>query len=229
MIATHTPNGGAVELDQRELDRRDVLALTQYLTVLDDLPEVAGDENHYIVVSESGREYVVDAGEGSCSCPDYRYRDVRCKHVRRVEFATGERPIPAGIDFDPDLGRHVGGPGWGDPDDEFPVGAVVRDRRHDRSGRMRVVGVLEERADEYAIDPGRTVADYNPAIDPADRVVEVVFEGDLDRHVPGWRTWAAADLPARLEAYCEEWDVDVRIYAFPHSRIERVYPNSRDG
>lgn len=222
MIASHTTNGGT-ELGQHELDRRDELALTQYLTVLDDLPPVAGDDDRYVVVSESGATYVVDLGEGTCTCPDYRYRGGRCKHLRRVEFATGKRPIPVGVDaVDPDLGRHVGGPRWENPADAFPVGAVVRDRHRERSGRMRVLRVLDERADEYEIDPGRTVADYNPGGDPADHVVEVVFEGDLDRHVPGWRGWAADELPDRLDAYRGEWSVDVRTYAFPHSRIERL-------
>lgn len=224
MIATHNTTGGA-ELEQRELDRRDELALTQYLTVLDDLPAVADDDERYVVVSESGAEYVVDAREGTCTCPDYSYRGAHCKHLRRVEFATGERSVPAGIDtIDPDLGRHVGGPGWEDPADEFPVGAVVRDRNLERGGRMRVLRILDERADEYEIDPGQTVADYNPGIDPTDRVIEVVFEGDLDRYVPGWRGWAATDLPDQLEAYSKEWGVDVRTYAFPHSRIETVSP-----
>ncbi|GAB7095199.1 hypothetical protein JCM30237_23520 [Halolamina litorea] len=223
MIATDTTNG-ATESGQRELDRRDELALTQYLTVIDDLPAVAGDDDRYVVVSESGAAYVVDLGASTCTCPDYRYRGGRCKHIRRVEFATGERPIPPWVEgVDPDLGRHVGGPGWGDPEAEFPPGAAVRDRHTDRGGLMRVIRVLDEHADEYEINAGRTVADYNPDNDPAERVVEVVFEGDLDRHVAGWRQWAPADLPARLDAYCREWGVAVRTYAFPHGRIKRAF------
>lgn len=218
MSATRTASVGT------DLDRRDVLALTQYLTVLDDLPPVDGHEDRYVVVSESGSEYLVDRRIGTCSCPDYRYRRVRCKHVRRVEFATGARAIPAGIDgVDPDIGRHV----HATDDDgtdlaaEFPTGAVVRDQDDD-GGLMRVLRVLDARADEYEIEPGRTVADCNPDSDPADAVVEVVYEGDLDRHVPGWREWDAADLSSELAAYREEWGVDVRTYAFPHGRIEVV-------
>lgn len=218
MSATRTTNVSA------ELDRRDVLALTQYLTVLDDLPPVDGHEDQYVVVSESGSEYFVDLRDGSCSCPDYRYRGGRCKHIRRVEFATGARAIPAGIDgVDPDIGRHLHGPVSGNTNlaDEFPTGAVVRDHK-DAGGRMRVLHVLDAHADEYEIEPGRTVADWNPDSDPADYVVEVVYEGDLDRHVPGWHEWAAADLPSELAAYRAEWGVDVRTYAFPHSRLEVV-------
>jgi len=218
MSATRTTNVGV------ELDRRDVLALTQYLTVLDDLPRVDGNEDRYVVISESGSEYLVDRRDGSCSCPDYRYREVRCKHIRRVEFATGARPIPAGIDgVDPDLGRHIHAPEDSDTDlaAEFPTGAVVRDH-DDHGGLMRVLRVRYARADIYEIEPGTTVADCNPDSDPADYVVEVVYEGDLDRKVPGWREWPAADLSSELAAYREEWGVDVRTYAFPHSRIEVV-------
>lgn len=220
MSATRTTNVGV------ELDRRDVLALTQYLTVLDNLPPVDDYEDRYVVVSESGAEYLVDLREGTCTCPDYRYRGGRCKHVRRVEFATGAREIPRWVDgVDPDLGRHLHDPADGGPRfvTEFPVGSVVRDCRHvERGGRMRVLRELDVRADEHEIRPGRTVADYNPGGDPADHVVEVAYEGDLDRHVPGWREWAVDDLPTELERYREDWDVDVRTYAFPSGRLEIV-------
>ena len=208
------------------LDTRDVLALTQYLTVLDDLPQVADDEDRYVVVSESGGAYLVDVRAGTCTCPDYRFRGNRCKHIRRVEFATGERAIPPGLEgVDPDIGRHLHGSERRDAlADVFPVGAVVRDSRdtNGRGGRMRVLRVLGVRADEYEIWPGTTVAEYDPRSDPADRVVEVVFEGELDRRVPGWREWAPEDLPEKLRAYHEEWRVDVRTYAYPSSRIDVV-------
>ena len=93
-----------------QLDQRDADALTQYLTVLDDVGLARDAPGLYVVVSESGSEYLVDAREETCSCPDHRYRDIRCKHIRRTEFATGRREIPAWVDddaVDPDLGRHV--------------------------------------------------------------------------------------------------------------------------
>jgi hypothetical protein len=93
-----------------DLDERDVRALTQYLTVLDDYDRARGADDLYMVVSQSGDEYLVDARAGRCECPDHEYRGVRCKHLRRVAFATGERPIPAGVDLDAvddQLGRHV--------------------------------------------------------------------------------------------------------------------------
>ena len=96
--------------DAAQLDQHDVRALTQYLTVLEDLPRVDGADDLYVVVSESGSSYLVDAREGACECADHRYRDVECKHIRRVAFATGRREIPEWVDedaIDPDLGRHV--------------------------------------------------------------------------------------------------------------------------
>lgn len=91
-----------------DLDERDIRALTQYLTVLEDQGRVCGADDLYLVVSQSGSEYLVDARERTCECPDHEYRGVHCKHQRRVEFATGERPIPDGInDVDPSLGEHV--------------------------------------------------------------------------------------------------------------------------
>lgn len=95
------------------IDERDRRALEQYLSVLDDLGRARGADDLYMVVSESGSEYLVDVrGAGSCECPDATYRDVTCKHQRRVKFATGLRPVPAGIDpadVDDQLGVHVDG------------------------------------------------------------------------------------------------------------------------
>jgi len=66
--------------------------------------------NVYSVTTQSGSEYRVDALEARCTCPDHQYRKARCKHIRRVAFATGERPIPECVDandVDGQLGQHV--------------------------------------------------------------------------------------------------------------------------
>ena len=94
-----------------DLDAIDVRALTQYLTVLDDVGRARDAEDLYVVVSESGNQYLVDIRAGTCGCPDHRYRDRRCKHLRRVAFATGDREIPEWVDrtnVDDHLGLHVG-------------------------------------------------------------------------------------------------------------------------
>lgn len=97
-----------------DLDERDARALTEYLTVLEDLGRARGADGLYLVVSQSGSEYLVDAREDRCECPDHEYRGGRCKHLRRVDFATGARPVPIWADreaIDESLGQHVdGGP-----------------------------------------------------------------------------------------------------------------------
>jgi hypothetical protein len=90
------------------IEPRTERALSEVLTVLPDQPEVAGAPEMYLVVSESGSEYTVDRRDGSCTCPDALHRGARCKHLRRVAFATGERPLPVGVDgVDPSLGEHT--------------------------------------------------------------------------------------------------------------------------
>lgn len=91
--------------EDRELDAR---AASEYLTVLEDVGRARDADGLYLVVSESGREYLVDTRSRMCECPDFEYRDRHCKHLRRVAFSTGRREIPAWIvDVDPQLGDHV--------------------------------------------------------------------------------------------------------------------------
>ena len=93
------------------VDERDRRALTEYLTVLPDQGRARDAPGMALVVSESGSEYLVDARDGACTCPDAEYRNVNCKHVARTRFATGQRAIPAAaaaqLDVDPDLGEHT--------------------------------------------------------------------------------------------------------------------------
>jgi len=99
-------------LERAALDDRTVRALTERMTVCDDVGQARGAPGIYVVTTESGSEYLVDAREGRCTCPDAQHRDVRCKHQRRINFATGERAIPACLDVtavDPQLGEHVDG------------------------------------------------------------------------------------------------------------------------
>jgi hypothetical protein len=92
-----------------DLEKRDVRALTEYMTVL----PLGGDV--YSVTTESGSEYRVDALERRCTCPDKQYNlddGELCKHERRVRFATGQWAVPAWTnpgEIDPQLGDHVDG------------------------------------------------------------------------------------------------------------------------
>lgn len=66
------------------LDRRDRRALLEELVVVEDALDL------YHVYGEDGTRYVVDTREGACTCPDFQYRAVECKHLRRARFETGE-------------------------------------------------------------------------------------------------------------------------------------------
>jgi len=90
-----------------QLDDRDVCALTEYQSVLP-----ADGDGLFTVVSQSGNSYTVDRREERCSCPDsvHHQPDGGCKHVRRVEYAIGNRSIPSWVDrdaVDSQLGIHV--------------------------------------------------------------------------------------------------------------------------
>lgn len=96
-----------------DLDERDARALAERMGVLPD----DGDDLYTVVGCNQNGEYRVDVRERRCTCPDHEYRGVRCKHLRRVLFATGRRPIPAGVardDVDELLGEHLDdeGPRW---------------------------------------------------------------------------------------------------------------------
>ena len=97
----------AVTDERTDLQKRDVRALTEYMTVL---PLGGG---LYSVTTQSGSEYHVDALEGRCTCPDKQHNledGELCKHERRVRFVTGEWAIPGWTNteaIDPQLGEHV--------------------------------------------------------------------------------------------------------------------------
>ena len=96
----------AVETDSHappveEVDDRDVRAATECMIVMREAPGL------YRVWSEE-REYIVDGVGYACECADSTYRGVKCKHIRRCEFATSARDVPHGIpaeDIDPLLGE----------------------------------------------------------------------------------------------------------------------------
>lgn len=109
------------ESDQT-LDELDVRALTECMTTLKEAPGL------YQVTSSSGSTYVVDARDRACECPDHRYRERTCKHLRRVDFATGARIIPRWIDrgkVDECLGIAVEGPRFASPHPQNPTTAKV--------------------------------------------------------------------------------------------------------
>jgi hypothetical protein len=127
-----------------DLPPRTVRALTEYMTVLPDTGRARGADDLFIVVSESGSEYLVDRRESRCDCPDARHNltpEEQCKHERRVRYATGETALPEWVNtdgVDPDLGAHTGSSpiraatdgGITGGEGEVPVGST-KDQRDD--------------------------------------------------------------------------------------------------
>lgn len=86
----------AAPQERTDLDARDVRALTDYLLVVEEAPDL------FLVYGEDGDEYTVDADTGACTCPDaeYRHPEGGCKHARRVAFHIGARDVPEWADRD---------------------------------------------------------------------------------------------------------------------------------
>jgi len=104
----------AVKSTSDVLDRRDAAALTECMSVLDDVGWAKGGPGLYLVVTESGACYRVDHQEERCNCSDQFYRNPSggCKHIRRVAYALGEREIPEWVNqrrVDDQLGDYLQG------------------------------------------------------------------------------------------------------------------------
>jgi hypothetical protein len=91
------------------------------MTVIPNLDAVADSEHTYAVFTQSLPDrdleyleedyYTVNTEAKTCTCPDNKFHDNRCKHIRRVCILTGERPVPEWIpeevSVDPILGANV--------------------------------------------------------------------------------------------------------------------------
>jgi len=169
----------------------------------------------YEVVTE-GDSYLVDLAAGRCNCPDHRFRDARCKHLRRVaiEITEGLVPPPGRIAVEcRDCSREVfvdadrvdGTPHYCRRHRVTP-GDQVRDRETGR--RLVAVTPPVGRAGEVPIpDADCTVADYpgNEEYDPDQPVVGAVY--------PVARLTDRGIRPDSLA-----------VYTFPRSRLVRVDP-----
>jgi len=73
-----------------DVDDRDRRAATERMIIHD--PDIPGLWHVYSTV---GRQHVVDARDGVCTCEDFQYRESYCKHQRRVDMYRGRREIPS--------------------------------------------------------------------------------------------------------------------------------------
>jgi len=83
-----------------------------------------------------------------------------------------------------------------------------------------VVDVPGVPIDDWIVYGDETVADQNPAYDPGDQVVVVVFERLLDS---GWPDWRRAKPDALFDGVVAR---GIKFHAFPQTRLERMRANS---
>ncbi|ELZ84427.1 hypothetical protein C453_12811 [Haloferax elongans ATCC BAA-1513] len=87
------PQTTTVPETHMDLSARDAKALTEPMKVVECDPGVWNDSE--IAVYSEDRRYIVSLPAGYCECEDAHYRNSKCKHQRRVEFALGLRDIPS--------------------------------------------------------------------------------------------------------------------------------------
>ncbi|WP_434531059.1 hypothetical protein ACODNH_05450 [Haloarcula sp. NS06] len=90
-----------------QLDDRDIKALTEPMDIYADDPACRKEQ---VAVYNHGDRYIVTPDVPCCDCPDMLHRRPSggCKHIRRIEFERGERPIPVGVNDDAiDDGLHI--------------------------------------------------------------------------------------------------------------------------
>lgn len=99
---------------------------------------------------------------------------------------------------------------------------VDKDAESDDFSPMRVVETNRGKAND--VDAGGTpVSEYpgNEKYPDADPVVMVVFEQTLDGLVNGWEEHTE-HLDKHLKDFAEEWNVKVKRYPYPQSRLEKI-------
>ncbi len=204
---TADPTRRRLPLPAAELDDRSRRARTEAMSVR------SFGTNVYEVTGESGATYTVDLGAARCTCPDYRFRDAQCKHLRRVaiEVTEGRVPPPGHVAR---VCRQCGEPAFVPNDADGPhycadhrlaVGDVVVDR--ETGDEVLVVATADLRADGVAVpDRDLSVADYDTNADypDDDPVVGAVYAGSVTVEETG-------PDPGTL-----------RVYTFPRSRLRVV-------
>lgn len=112
----------------------------------------------------------------------------------------------------------------------FTEGQNVFDTNQGRDGgEAYVVGVTDQRADDYYIEAiDKTVAECNPDCPGDDRVVEIVFADELDSQTIGvmekdasMKTSQDRDFGTVFAQNLRSHD-DTTVYTYPESRLEAM-------
>lgn len=183
MSANNTNGLSRKERNEQPTDlcQRDCRALTEAMTTLPDAPEVKGADGLYVVVSSSGSQYTcqVDRHGLACECADFAHREEvsACKHIRRVMYEEGFRPIPGYVNRD-GLDDHLG---------QFTAGTP----RIGVAGQVATDGGLEAERDQE-----RAAAN-------ADRLEDCDCR-QRDEDVPCWPCWKSGHETPSPDAPAEE-------------------------
>jgi hypothetical protein len=165
----------------------------------------------YDVVTEDEDVYTVRLPAGRCTCPDYRHRGARCKHLRRtaLEVTRGTVPAPdqraascAACGAETFVHETVSDPVYCGDCTLAPGDFAVDEAADDL---LVVVRTTDRRASDVEIPgTGHTVASYpgNSGYDADDVVVEAVYPVPAD--------------PDRVRSR------PPRVYSFPRGRLRRA-------
>lgn len=103
------------------------------------------------------------------------------------------------------------------------VGDQVVDRDAGDPDVMRVLRLaIGESRNVVVADLEMSVSELNPDYPEDDEVVETVYESWLDHHVPMWDEWESKKLAKELQHYSKTWNVPVRSYYYPASRLLKL-------
>lgn len=102
---TVLPVSGTIADDPRKLRGLEIAALSR----------LRQDGDHWLVPSQSSDrlvQYRVYPDEGTCTCPDYETRALRCKHQWAVEFVRQREVAPDGTETVTEAVRVTYGQSW---------------------------------------------------------------------------------------------------------------------
>lgn len=114
---------------------------------------------------------------------------------------------------------------------DFQPGEVVIDCEDPDDPKLIVFATECGEAEAVHVDEAdATIAELNPEYPATDPVVECIHVDWLDRHAnDDWDKWLGPSFPNYLEAYADEWNIPIRTYSYPVSRLRADTDESDSG
>lgn len=127
MATKQTPADDKGASDLKQLDDRDVRALTEHMDIYRDDPDTSTEE---VAVYNKGTRHIVNPRARFCDCEDQHYRQPEggCKHLRRLDFEDGRRDVPSWVQadaLDDELADSIGRSKWHDTSRAVADGGTV--------------------------------------------------------------------------------------------------------